>query len=339
MAKQGILTEALKDAKALKRAALKNAENSLSGHFREALEQIVSAQLNEGYDGDGEEMTESDLGNADGMDCLEEEYDFGEGDGDADDFGGEGDFDEDDLGGELDMGDDAGLEGLDEAFDEAEDEDDEDLDEALSFTEADLSNIVSQILDEVDHGALGDPDDVTEDQHDSGLLDLDMKAERGWEEKDAPAKKDWTVKEARKLKQKLAQALAENATLKKANKALKEAVEETNLFNRKMFYAHKLLGKQGLKESVKVKIVQKLDEAKTQREAKSIYESIEMALGLVSESKRTKKKGASTLSEALGHQRTERGISQVRSDHLLTENKKFGSKRLQQLAGIIDLDE
>lgn len=327
---KGVLTEALKEAKAIREAALKSASNSLTEHFTESLASTVDAMLNEEYDRDGEEVNESDsLGTsmADGMDSLEEEFDFAE--EDEDDEGGELDFD---LGGEDEMDED--LEELGESDDN--DADDADLEEAgLGLTEEDLNNLVGQILDEVEHGSLSDPEDVTEDQHDSGLLDQDMK-ERGWEEKDAPAKKDWTVKEVKRLKKQLASAITENKMLKRANKVLKDAVVETQTFNSKVLYSHKLFEGRNLKNETKVKIAKKLDKGNNPSEVKAIYEAIEMAFGLVSESKKPRKRSSSTLSEALGHQNGNgKGLTHVEDQHLVNEDARYSAYRMQKIAGIL----
>lgn len=325
MAKRGILREALEEAAALKEAALKNAENSLAGHFRESLEHVISAQLNEEAEEDESEecVEEADVDGLEG-DTMTEEEGF--------DFESLGDEDES---GEPD-GDEEGGDDLDFLSD---DDGDEELEEGLGFTEADLQEALHELLGEVSHGSLGEPQDVTDDKHDTGLMDQDSKA-AGWETKTAPDKKDWTMKESR-LKKSLVQALTENRALKKAMKKLKEAVTETNLFNRKMFYAHKLLGKSGLNEQTKMKIVKRLDKARTVREAAGIYESIEMALGVVSESAapRQSRKSA-TLSEALGRQvRTEKGVSHVDDAHLLSEDARYATRRMQVLAGIIQSDD
>lgn len=319
MAEQGnILKEALQEAKALKEAAIRNAENSLVGHFREVLEETVSAELNEESDMDaGDELDEE--GDDDTMAETMEHDPYGDTMSEM--------FDDEDL--ELSEDD------LDE--DEEGGDDLDELEEAAGFSETDLTEAIQQALMEVDHGDLGEMDELDPDSHPTGLMDQDSK-EAGWDDKDAPHKKDWTVKES-KYRRKISKLVSENAALKKGMAKLREAVQETNLFNRKMYFAHKILSKPGLTEGMKRKVVKRIDAARNMVEVQNIYESLEMALGVLSEGAKKKSKKATTLSEALGSQpRSERGISNIEDAHLLNEDARFSSRRMKVLAGLIKED-
>lgn len=318
-----ILKEAIAESKALKEAALRNAHNSLAEHFKESVESMVNAQLNEMDTGDeaedeGEDTMDESLGydSPDEHDTMSENYDEDE---DLD-----MDMDEDD---DLDLGGEEG---------------DMDLEESVGFSEADLREALTSILDEVDHGDLGEMEEIDTglNKHDTGLMDHDS-SEKGWEEKDVPAKKDWTVKEA-KLKRKIANLVVENKSLKKALSQLRETYKDVELFNRKLFYSNKLLNKPVVRENIelKKKIIKQLDSAKTIAQAKTVYESLETAVGLLSESARTKKK-APTLSEALGsHANNEKGISlREKHAHLINEDAKFGIHRMKKLAGLLTEDD
>ena len=329
MAKKGILEEALGDARLMKEAAIKNAENSLVVHFRDNLESVVAQQLNE--EASGDEQDEDDE--------LEEAHMK------HDPFSSDEamlEMEEEDM--ELDFEDEEDEE-MDE-LDELEeglfsDDDEEGLEESAGFTQADIQEVVRELL-EVDHGSLGEMGEIDPDSHDAGLLDQDMKETEGWQEKQAPHKKDYYagIKEAKRLRAKVVQLVTENKSLKKANRVLKESVREVNLFNKKLFVTHKLLNKKGLTESAKMKIVKKIDKARTSQEVDGIYESLEIALGVLSEGRTPRKKGSATLSEALGrHSRSEKGISNVNDAHLLNEDAKFSTNRLQFLAGIRKLDD
>lgn len=319
MSKKGILEEAIGDAQQIKEAAIKNAENSLAVHFRESLESVISEGLerdagDELEDDEGDDLMEMDEHDPYGdvmseMEEEEEDFDFG---------------DEDEEDADLEEG----LFG----------DDDEGLEEAAGMTEADLQAAIREALQEVDHGGLGEMEEVDPDSHDSGLLDQDMKEGDGWQEKTAPAKKDYYagIKEVKRLRGKVAKLVAENTSLRKANRVLKESVREVNLFNKKLFVTHKLIKNQGLTESAKVKIVKRIDAARSPQEVDSIFESLKIALGVLSESAGSRKgKKATTLSESLGrHTRNEKGVSDVRDAHLLSEDARYAKHRLQVLAGL-----
>lgn len=315
MAKANILKESILEARALKQAAIRNAENSLAEHFRGTLETMVEAELNEEADVDtGDEPSDDDT-----MEETHMEFDPGN------DVMSEMEEVED----ELDFG---------EEDDEFEEEGEEGLDlelESIGFSEAELRETINDIFNEVNHGVLGDPEDVDPDTHSTGLMD-DDKREDGWQNKTAPASKDWTVKEAyNRMKKMNVRLVAENKSLKKGMAELQKAVRETNLFNKKLFLAHKLMNKHGLTESVKRKVVAQLDNATTAKEAERIYESFETVLGLVSEGRKTRRKTA-TLSEALGSQKkSERGVTHVDDAHLVNEGARYSKHRFKKLAGLI----
>lgn len=314
MAERDLYKEAIADAKDLRNSALKNGMRMLSESYGETLKEAIEAEL------DDEDLSDED------EDTMEEGFDYEE----EDDTMSENEFDGADL--ELDdeeddlsLGDDLG-------------DDEDDLEESAGFDEADLREALSQILDEVDHGDLGEFEHIDPDTHDTGLMDQDTK-EDGWENKDVPAKKDWTVKEARKWQRKVADLVVENKKLRKAISTLKEAVSETQLFNRKLNYAWKLMEKPVVRENKKLKdaILKQLDSAKTIAEAEGRYQSLETALGVVSESagQKRKAKKSRTLSEALGSQsKNERGLSSVRNGHLSTDEERFSPARMSKLAGL-----
>lgn len=60
----------------------------------------------------------------------------------------------------------------------------------------------------------------------------------------------------------------------KAVKELRQKLSEKNLYNAKLVYANKVLQSDSLSRADKVRVVRKLDEARTPREAKLVYESL-----------------------------------------------------------------
>lgn len=305
MGNGNILKEALADSKALKAAAMKNAEKLLLESMKENLKEMVEDQMNEASE-DSETSTEEDT-----LDETQEVATEGLEDLDVaeDDFG-----DETEEGGEEDSLDD----------------------EDLGLSESDLQEALEHALKEVSHGSLGDQEQVLPDKHPTGLLDTD-KSEKGWEEKTAPAKKDFTVKEA-SYQKKIAALVTENTVLKRANNELKKSLKEVHLFNAKLHYAHKLVTKEGLDIDRKRKIVAKFDTVKSVTEAKNLYESLQLAFGSMSGNAKSKK---TSLSEALGVDSRGQGknISETKKPkaEVLTEaveHNPFDPERMKFLAGI-----
>lgn len=229
---------------------------------------------------------------------------------------------------ELDLGDDEGDAGEDECV-----EDD--------LTEEDLSEAISealQALDEIEHAPHGESE-MVDKEHPSGGYDGDMKAgEHDWEEEVPPAKKDHSVKESKVLRKKITDLVKENVMLKKANKKLRESVDEIRLFNQKIMYTNKLINKEGLSNATKKKIVEKMDSAKSLSEAKNIFEAFECTLGTLSESVKPKKQAAPALSEVLGSSSAGKPVNRETLKEAL-RGGSFTNDRMRKLAGISKDDE
>jgi len=60
---------------------------------------------------------------------------------------------------------------------------------------------------------------------------------------------------------------------------LRKKLAETNLFNTKLLYSNKLLQNESLTKRQKAEIIERLDEAASEREVKLVYESLVKALG------------------------------------------------------------
>ncbi len=313
--KKNLLQEAIADAKQIREAALANAQSILMEHVKENVRAVVNEQLdsrlNENEDCDKDEMKEEYQMTENEDQNLEELPEVAMTGDEEDEF--------EDTESEED--------------EEDEDGDEEDLDEGLS--EADLDEaLAAALVNEVDHGQLGEPElMINGDKNDTGLLDTDSK-EEGWDKKEAPKSKAHTLATGEKYHQeastKIAQLVKENILIKKANKKLKEAVDETKLFNAKLFYAVKLMQKENLAPEAKDKIVERMDKVKSLEEAKNLFESLQYALGLFGEKAKTAKKAKPSLSEALGSNApvgTGKGVSSRSADDAQ-------KSRFQELAGI-----
>lgn len=307
MSKKNILAEAIADSKALKSAAVANAQALILESMKDNLKEMVEDQMNEMAD---------DETVAEGEDCEPE--------GDEEELSEGTDM-------EINENEDFDLDDLD-AEEEDESEEEEDEDEMAGLSEADLHEALAAALNEVESPKMGDLRPVGADDHEDPVTGADSK-EAGWEEKTAPAKKDFTVKE-NAYKARIAKLVAENTMLKKTNDKLRATVNEVNLFNTKLHYSQKLLRKEGLTQNVKRAIIGKMDSTKTVAEVKTLYESLEIALGALSETKKAVKKQTS-LSEALGVHGAAQGrnVSEVRSP-VLTEQNPFEKTRMQVLAGV-----
>jgi hypothetical protein len=303
--KKNILQEAIADSKALKAVAIQNARNLVLESLKEDLKEMVEDQMNEmadvaDYEQPGDMEDEAGAVTSEGNE-MDETDDF-ELEGEVDDFGDEGEEDE---------GEEAG------------------------FSADELQEALASALNEVDHAGLGEMEEIDPGSHPTGLMDQDSK-EDGWENKEAPAAKSWAVKEGL-YKRKVASLVAENATLKKVNLNLRKSVNEVNLFNTKLHYAHKLLNKEGLDVRTKKAIVAKMDNVRTVSEAKTLFESLELALGSLSENRKpAPKQKSASLSEALGvHGRAEgKNLTEAHSPHLTGEQGAFDPARLKKLAGM-----
>lgn len=306
---KNILEEAIADAKALREGAVKNAQNVLMEHLKSNIKEFVDSSLSEEEDC-VEETLDEESEMAENANVQEME--------------------------DLDLADDDMEEEDDElSLDTLDDEEDDDLEEGI--TEADLDEVLEAALQEVDHGDLGEMEEVDfEKRADSrGLMDDDAKA-RGWEEKEPPAKKDWQVKEAA-YKAKIAQLAKESLLQRKALAKLQEAVAETQLFNHKVLFTSKLLQSEGLNKTVKKQIIRSMDEGKSLAEVKNTFNTWKTALGVMSESAKPSRGTRGSLSEALGSNvKSEgKGISRVDDSHLLNESvDPFSVERLKKLAGL-----
>jgi hypothetical protein len=89
-----------------------------------------------------------------------------------------------------------------------------------------------------------------------------------------------SVARSNKLKGMLAEAARKGATLNggttksAAETDLRNKLAETNLFNAKLLFTNKLLQNESLTKRQKAEVIERLDEAKNEREVKLVYESL-----------------------------------------------------------------
>ena len=272
-----LLKEAIADAKTVKATALANAKASLEESFTPHLRSMLASKLEE-MDREEEEIEEG----------SEEQLQF-EADNEGFEESGieEGDDDSIDiekLMAELEEtpineaeeaedkkdAEEGDEESEEEEGEEIEGEEDEEID-LEDLSEEDLKNYIEGVIqDMVEKGELEPGEGAEEGEEELGgedELDLDAEMPGGEEEVEAPMME----KELFELRKELKESL----------KLLAEAqaeVKETNLLNAKLLYTNKIFREKDLKESQKVKVLKAFDKAKTVREAKIIYESLEVGV-------------------------------------------------------------
>ena len=139
------------------------------------------------------------------------------------------------------------------------------------------------------------------------------------------------LKENKLLTEKLTQLLEQHKELLEENKKVKETalqisqrLEESNLMNAKLFYKNQTLGSDSLNERQKNKIVEALSKAGSVDETRMIYETLSNAVGSFSN------KGPQSLSEAV----ETRGSMVIKSSQEKTSNANPVYEKWQKIAGI-----
>jgi len=112
--------------------------------------------------------------------------------------------------------------------------------------------------------------------------------------------------------------VAETATLRKQ-------LAETNLFNAKLLYTNKLLQNESMTPRQKVSIIEKLDEARSLREAKLVYESL----------MRTISSGKDRVNEGADRQVLGSASRATRPASTVSLNEGIEASRWAKLAGIV----
>ena len=111
-----------------------------------------------------------------------------------------------------------------------------------------------------------------------------------------------------------------------AENNLRNKLAETNLFNAKLLFTNKLLQNESLTKRQKAEVIERLDEAKTEREVKLVYESLVKTL-TVSTNKITESTNRGVIGSS---SRTARPSSTAN-----TTNEGFEADRWARLAGIV----
>lgn len=336
-----MLEKAIVDAKALKEAAMKNAENIIiekySAEVKTALDslleqeetmeegesevhEVVDEQLPDAFDNDvaDDELIELDLSE------LKQEVEEAMGDIES----------QEELVGDVDQmavaepPSEMSAEAPDEIQENTDDELDEEIDlSEIDFSEDELAEMIEAVVVDmkpVKRGWAGTTESEIEENEMMDVArqnDTEVKAER-----------EALKKRMAELEEQIQSVVAKNKQLSENNKNYNEVVEQlqeklasVNISNAKLLYINKALGSTSLNERQKRNIVEAISKADTAKEAKVIYETLQSSVGSPK-----KEKLPDSLSEAVSK----------RSSLIVAARKEQKSdstpfiERMQKLAGI-----
>lgn len=223
---------------------------------------------------------------------------------------------------------------------------DDDIDEGVELSESELEHMYAEALQlevNVSNGFkdMAKPHEFgagAKGQYQSDPANLaDYKnGENEWDNVEPPAKKDFTVKEIRKL---VRQGIRENQNLSNRNgkltemvKALHGKLKEMNLLNAKIMHVNKFMNGHRLTTEQKKTVIESIDTGRSVKEVKRIFGILENSFrsaGVVAEGRRTVK--------ADSQKRRTTGAADAR---VLRESadkaEGSGYGRWQQLAGLVN---
>ena len=335
-----LLDQAIIDAKELREAAMKSAEQSILERYapevKKAVETILNTEETVAEEAVTEEVGEISLGASDGENLCpcpdagesqEVEIDFAELEQLADE---EAEMSQDDLAMDLGAEDELALQ---EDANAAEDVAEEEAEEEFELSEEIELEEEEELEEEI-------------------KLDFDPTAKLGWfppaesqEEYRAEMEKaldSLKEKEEELEENKNAQAVTENKNLKISKAlvklqekneqytnvilALEEKINELLLINSRLLFTNRVLESISLNERQKTNLVEAISKARTPEEAKTIFESLKNVVGSVSQ----KQRGPQSLREATQVPFTGQ-VGASRRQQSIDDDVK---SRMQKLAGI-----
>ena len=328
-----MLEQAIVDAKALREAALKNAEQSVIEKYAPEIKSAVESLLKEAPEEEGMVASVEAPYAASPQDSEKEvemsfDFEFNPEDFqiDLEDLKAKAQEDPTSAGDELEGPEDTlgdlglgggGLEGESEPAEEPlTGEEELQLQELLNMLEDSTKELVEEELvvdtGEVKHGAF-----VT----DAGTREYDQELEL--------ARKESTKykEDCEALEIKLQELQKENKNFANAVLVLHEKLNESTLSNAKLVYCNKTLGDASLNERQKIKIVEAITTSKTAKEAKSLYEALKTTVGT------DNKKAPKSLSESVNRKSNLSAILPRRKQAQQQPANDFAT-RMQTLAGI-----
>ena len=329
-----MLEQAIIDAKALKEAAVKNAESEILEKYSHEIKQAVNSLLEQAEDdlapegGADDQFLEqfpnaatsgANFGNKP-IDSELVEIDFDQLVAEGVQLDEEEEIEEGLVGdlakGAAKMAAGAAIDAIGKRDDDDEEELDEseEIEESIKISEDDLVGLIEEFVfsssSPSPNGYASAPtSEIEEDQE----IQRDRKE---MEEKEA---------ENKDLKEKLDQLTNQGNKFKRIILELKDKLDEVSLDNARYLYSNRVLKSASLNERQKEKLVESISSAKTIEEAKVIFDTLQSAVGGSSQKKKPK-----SLDE----------VVQKRSSRLyhIKEQKQSTSdpavERMQRLAGI-----
>jgi len=330
-----MLEQAIIDAKALKEAALKNAETAIIEKYQDEVRTAVENLLEQEEDELGLGMEEP--AEEEGV-SVEAPEAFSEGEKlcACPEMEEEITIDFDSLRAEM-------MEEEDEEEDDKEDDEEavdfaalaealEESDEEVEITEDKIEQMAKEIAEElsVDLKAVGSGTIGVNSVEREEASDFAIAAMR---DDEVAAEEEEHLKAVKDLQDRLSEALSSNKELsaksgkyEKAVSQLKEKLDEANLSNAKLLYTNRVLSSASLNERQKSKLVEAIDKADSIEGTKTIFETLQESL--VSGNKRAPK----TLNEVANNRNSSPFIP--RKQKLEESVEDVFSKRMRVLAGI-----
>ncbi len=327
-----MLEQAIVDAKALREAALKNAELAVIEKYAPEIKSAVESLLNEGPEAEAEGSTASSVEvpyaaqpQTDSGQEVEMSFDF---EFDPEDFqidledlkakveadptsGGEELEGPGETLGDLDLGG-----GEEEAGGDEGGLDDLQLQELLNTLNTASQELVEEelVVDVGEDKKGWNTTDVGTLSYNQELELARMESTKWKEENEALVKR---IKELQN----------ENKSFADAILVLNEKLNSSILSNAKLVYSNKVLGDASLNERQKIKIVEAITTSKTAQEARSLYETLKTTVGS------DKKKAPKSLSESVSRKSNLSAILPRRKQAQQQPANDFAG-RMQKLAGI-----
>ncbi len=283
-----LLKDAIADAKAVRETALANAKFALEEAFAPKFQSMLSHKIKEEMEEDEveevpaedsaeEKMEQRMRGNAG---IYEEDDIFGDEDGE-----GSSDVTGEDPEALAEEGDEEEMP-MEEPAEEEGDISDEDLEELIRELEGEDEEMPAEDEEEMMEGEDEEYEETPTTEARRKKNKMKMMEEEGDEEASNEDDEEVDLEEIiRALREEDEEGEGEETErAEKAEEELEEAykvirflrgkLNEINLLNAKLLYVNKLIKKEGLTESQKVKIIETFDRAKNVREAKLIYTTL-----------------------------------------------------------------
>jgi hypothetical protein len=331
-----LLDQAIIDAKELREAAMKSAEQSILERYAPEVKKAVETILNND-ETITEEVGEVSLAAADGENlcpCPDEsepeeiEIDFAELTKMAGDE--EGEMEQDELA--MDLGAEPALQENKEEIEESSEEELEEefeLSEELDLEEEELEEEVKADLGASKTGWFPPPEPLEKYAADMEKALDALKAEKGEKEEELEeSKKTLGIAENKNIK--ISKALV---TLQDRNEQytnvilqLEGKINELLLINSRLLFSNRVLESISLNERQKINLVEAISKARSPEEAKTIFESLKNVVGSVNR----KEKGPQSLREATQVPFTGQ-VGAPRKQQSIDDDVK---SRMQKLAGI-----